>query len=996
MLLIDALVGWLVSLAGESVLRRIKESPDDRALREALTLAIDQVMSRTHPGSHDAIKSALTLCFARPPLISASMEDSLIEATLASAVSAQAAPLVALVQNNASGESFHVVTGVEPDWFIDAIAKAFISSLRQVVALSGVAELVHRLDADQLHADIQAIDAKLETLATRNSAVPYMSSLPNDTAIFTGRHAELAEVMRIATAESASRIVAIDGMAGAGKTAFAIHAARRIEHLFPDGQLFVSLHAYTPEQPTARPEDVLTTLLRATGLDGRQIPSDIDAMEAMWRSRLRGKRVLLLLDDAMGPEQVRPLIPGTGSCFTLITSRRRFTSFQDAFALTLGTLQPIEARTLLRRAAQRIDVGSDSEADQLVRQCGYLPLAIGIVAGLLRHHPSWSIGDVLDDLTLARGRLIRIRAEKISVAAALDVSFARLPTDQQRLFMLLGLHVSSDIDIYAAAALVDTSPADASASLVGLYDDNMIDEPHRNRFRLHDLAREYATSLAESIDQNSRTLIFSRLIDYYGQAASAASRWISRRGVRRGYTIGDLSFHIPGLLAKEGATNWLEAELPNIQLCVMKAQSMNRPLSGAQLADVIAEFLLTTGHWMRALAIHQAAVEAARDVANQWALATALNNLGAVQRLIENYPNADDSLSEGLAIFGKFRDDPREAETLHNLAIVKRFRGQYIAARACHQRALVLFHSLGDGLGEAESFENLGILELVTADYEAATKGLTAALNLFIELRDRLGEADAHHNLAVVYRLTGDYDEAIASHRRALDIYDALGYRYGQAFGRAEYAIVLRFTGDTDQAAVHLRRARALFRDLGDQVGEADVINSLGTISQLSGDYLSATERHQQALTMYEDLDYQYGRAYALASLGTAQAGLGDYGLARSCLRRAIDLCRALDDHHGEASALTKLGDVERLDGDGESALSSYEAALDIARRIGAPLEEARALEGCGACLIQENSLLTGVNYLQAALVIYQRLKISDAGRVRTAIDASSGEGSGA
>ena len=338
--------------------------------------------------------------------------------------------------------------------------------------------------------------------AGEGAAAAATRTLPRDIASFTGRSAELAQLAGAVTGAAVAGvgvvgIHAIGGMAGVGKTAFAVHAAHALAGGFPDGQFFLPLHAHTPGQRPVDPADALASLLLTAGVGAQQIPPGLQARAARWRDHVAGKKVLLLLDDAASHEQVTPLLPGTAGSAVLITSRRHLTALEDAAAVSLDTLAPGEAAALLARLAGRPGLGAgDGPAGQITRLCGYLPLAIGMLARQLHHHPAWTAAGLAADLAAATGRLELMRAENLSVAAAFDLSYQDLTDGQQRLFRRLGVHPGTDIDSYAAAALDGTGLAAARRHLDGLYDQYLLAEPARGRYRLHDLLREHAGALA--------------------------------------------------------------------------------------------------------------------------------------------------------------------------------------------------------------------------------------------------------------------------------------------------------------------------------------------------------------------------------------------------------------------------------------------------------------------------------------------------------------------
>ena len=373
-----------------------------------------------------------------------------------------------------------------------------------------------------------------EVLAAGDGAAAAATrTLPRDIASFTGRAAELAQLTGAAAAGGGVGgvvgIYAIGGMAGVGKTAFAVHAAHRLAGDFPDGQFFLPLHAHTPGQRPVDPADALASLLLTAGVGALQIPPGLAARAGRWRDYLAGKKVLLLLDDAASHEQVTPLLPGTGGSLVLVTSRRHLTALEDAAAISLDTLAPGEAAALLARLAGRPGLGAgDGPAAELTRLCGYLPLAIGMLARQLHHHPAWDVAGLAAEVTAATGLVELMRAENLSVAAAFDLSYQDL-TGQQRLFRRLGVHPGSDIDAYAAAALDGTDLPTARRHLDGLYDQYLLAEPARGRYRLHDLLGEHARALAFAGDPADADAAAGRLLDYYLHTAAAAGQHMETR-----------------------------------------------------------------------------------------------------------------------------------------------------------------------------------------------------------------------------------------------------------------------------------------------------------------------------------------------------------------------------------------------------------------------------------------------------------------------------------
>jgi transcriptional regulator with XRE-family HTH domain len=355
-------------------------------------------------------------------------------------------------------------------------------------------------------------------------------TLPRDIATFTGREAELRHLLEV-TAASASGgpagIYAIGGMAGVGKTSLAIHAAHLLAPQFPDGQIFLPLHGHTPGQQPVEPTEALISLLHIEGVPAHQIPADLEARTAQWRDRTAGRRLLLVLDDAASSEQVRTLLPGVGGSLVLVTSRRYLTALDAVTSISLDTLMPEEAAELLVRLAARPGLDpADAAVGELTSMCGYLPLAIGIIARQLHNHPAWSAADRAAELAAARNRLELMVSENLSISAAFDLSYRELTDGQQRMFRRLGMHPGTDIEVQEAAALDGTDLTTARRNLDALYDRYLLAEPVRGRYRMHDLLRDYARALTTGDDPGAG--VAQDIADQPGQGAGQGTFAVER------------------------------------------------------------------------------------------------------------------------------------------------------------------------------------------------------------------------------------------------------------------------------------------------------------------------------------------------------------------------------------------------------------------------------------------------------------------------------------
>ncbi|GIH05731.1 hypothetical protein Rhe02_37980 [Rhizocola hellebori] len=358
--------------------------------------------------------------------------------------------------------------------------------------------------------------------------------LPRDATGFTGRAAELERLLAIASdarpgylasGTGATVVIsAIDGMAGIGKTALAVHAAHQTAGHFPDGQLFIDLHGFTVGVNPLEPAEALDRLLRDVGVSGDRIPAGLDERAALWRTMVAGRRMLIVLDNAATETQVRPLLPGAAGCLVLATSRRRLTSLEATSVMSLDTLPDPDAALLFVKVADRTELTTDMpEVMEVVRLCGRMPLAIRIAAARLRHRPAWTPTDLLARLRIQNELLAALDDGQRSVYATLDLSYQHLAADAQRLYRLAGLLPGTDMDPYAASALIGSTQDQAQRLLDKLVDDHLLAEPNPGRYRFHDLLRAHAADIAtreESPVQQRAAL--NRLLDYYRHAAAVA------------------------------------------------------------------------------------------------------------------------------------------------------------------------------------------------------------------------------------------------------------------------------------------------------------------------------------------------------------------------------------------------------------------------------------------------------------------------------------------
>jgi len=725
-------------------------------------------------------------------------------------------------------------------------------------------------------------------------------ALPRDISSFTGRAAELAGLLGaldgVAAGGGVVGIHAIGGMAGVGKTTFAVHAAHRLAANFPDGQFFLPLHAHTAGQRPVDPADALASLLLTAGVAAAAIPPGLEARAARWRDQVAGKKILLLLDDAAGHDQVRPLLPGTAGSLVLVTSRRRLTALADAVVISLDVLPAREAVALLAQLAGRPGLRrEDRAAGEITRLCGNLPLAIGMLASQLRHHPARTAADLAADLAAATDRLELLRAEDLSVAAAFGLSYDELSGGAQRLFRRLGLVPGPSFDAYAATALAGTGLDDARRCLDELYDQHLISEPVPGRYLLHDLLREHARAVAGDDDPAQSDAATGRLLDYYLHTALTAGRHIPELTATRRPPPGQPPAWSPTLATLDGAVAWLQTERPNLQAAADHATAAGRPLYAGHLAAAMCDFMRAHAPWDQAAALQRTALAAASrtgDIAGQ---AIALDELGFLSYWAADFPAAAASLTQAVALYSKAGNQRDQAIALCHLGDLQYTTGDYPAAAITLERALALARAAHDLTAEGLAREQLGILATYTGDFPVAAANLSDALALYRRAPHRQGEADALQYLGRVQILTGNYPAAAANIGQALDIFREVGDRAFYAQALNNLGMVHQRTGDYTAAAASHHNAAELFRELGWRNDEADALNNLGELASRTSAAAQARDYYSQALAIAGDLGAPLQEARALEGLGQSWLTDGNTSQAAAHLLRALSIYQRIN-----------------------------------------------------------------------------------------------------
>jgi tetratricopeptide (TPR) repeat protein len=734
--------------------------------------------------------------------------------------------------------------------------------------------------------------------------VRVQDTLPQDLDTFTGRISQL-DRLRLAAREGRAVVIsAIEGMAGVGKTQLAVHAGHLlIQDNAVDRVLFVNLRGFHPDrtQPPADPAAVLDGFLRLLGVPGHQIPHDLAARSAAYRDRLAGTRTLVVLDNASGAEQVRPLLAGAAGCLTLVTSRRSLADLQPAIQLAVDAFTPDEALSFLAGAVTDVPVGPDPDAaSRIARRCGYLPLALSLITGHIRGTPGWTLTDHADRLDERH----RDRRLDTGVELALDLSYQHLPAGQRRLLRLAALHPGQDFDAYAAAALAGTDLRTARQWLHHLRRDHLLQQAGPDRYTFHDLVRAFATSRAHDQDPPpERHAALTRLFDHYLATSAAAMNALHPAEAHRRPQIPPTDTPAPDLTGPGADIAWLDTERHTLVVVAAHTAAHGWPGHTIRLARVLYRYL-QGGYNNEALTVHGHALRAGRDSGDVAGQAHALTGLGIAH------------LRMGRTGWGT----------------------------DCLRQSLDLFRQIDDPVGRAFALYNLGVVAQRTGRHEAAVDCLEQALELYRQAGDRTGESLTLNGLGIVMEKAGRFPEAIDYCRQALALARQAGNQYGEAFVLNSLGVAETRAGRDESAGDHLRQALGLFRELRNRTGEAGVLDSLGLLHTRIGRPGQAVEYHRQALAIVRDVGDQDAETHILNGLGEAALAAGRPGDALTHHTAAVTIATEIGVDTQAAYGHIGLGHTHRVLGDAVSAREHYQQALVLFTDLGLPeADQARA-----------------------------------------------------
>ncbi|WP_165956438.1 ATP-binding protein [Kribbella antibiotica] len=742
-----------------------------------------------------------------------------------------------------------------------------------------------RLDVELVVDVVRALTGDADVLAWRQAyqlvcgaasdaaVVNVTDRLPDDLEAFTGRADALARLRPWVNGRSEPVVIAVDGMAGVGKTRLIVHLAHLMDGV--DQVLAVNLRGFDPRQP-AEPGAVLEAFLRVLGVRGAP-PS---ARTARLSEALTGKRSVILLDNAASADQVVPLLPAVPGSVVLVTSRRKL-ELPDAVRLQLGAFTPAESDELLRKSIGSARVSADpATAERIAVQVGQLPLALALVAGRIGATPTWSLSDHLERL-VERGRTLSLDD---AVEIALAQSDSSLPAAHRTLLRMLALHPGADFDTAAAAVLADASAAETSELLGDLLAGSLLQQRSPGRFEMHDLVRVYAAKRGSDEDPASaRRAAFTRLADHYRAMAALAMSV---------YAPYEADWRPPETSAAKAPTDrdaalaWLETERVNLVACGLSAAEQGLASHAADLSSILYRYLDDAGHYADGEVLHAAAAQ----VSPRAARGRALSSLGVVYWRLGRFGEAREVYAEALSIASAGGDHREHIRALINLGLVLERVGAYSEAYSNYQQSLEIASSIDSHLATAQALHNVVHLAERLGRYDEAYERVQECLAMLRETGDRVTEGRALNSRAGVNLSLGRHDQARADAEAAITIARETANRTGEAYALVTLGRAFCALGALEPARARLELALTIAVEVDNRDAEALALNESGTVACTAGSPAIALDRHRAALAISTEVGDPYEQARSHQGCARALVLLGDPGTAQTELRRALTI----------------------------------------------------------------------------------------------------------
>ncbi|WP_203719445.1 AfsR/SARP family transcriptional regulator [Asanoa siamensis] len=655
---------------------------------------------------------------------------------------------------------------------------------------------------------------------TPTDSVPVPRQLPAPVGPLAGRSKSLGQLnSMVSEVDRAARTAVVTGGAGVGKTTLAVHWAHEVAPQFPDGQLYVDLRGFAPAGQAVPPENVVRGFLEALGIVPAYVPTGLSAQVGLFRSLLAGKRILILLDNAVDAEQVRPLLPGAPGSAAVVTSREEMPELvaEGAESVTLDVLSAAESSELLAMRLGGDLIAAEPEvAVRVATICAGLPLALAIVTARAkgpRHSTLTALADELGQFHTSLDALASPDAAT-DIRVVFSWSYGRLSTAAKQLFRLLSM--LPDTGVKGAASLCGVPLAEARHSLAELRRAHLLEEHLPGRYSYHELLRAYAGELSREHDSaEDRQRARRRILDYHLSSAGHAAMLVEPLRDSIALAAPGPGVSTERFACRKDALAWFDVERSALLSAVELACDSGFDRHVWQLAWSLETYLQWQGRWQERVATLRTALAATRRIGDQAEQARVHRCLGLAYSKLEDYPRAHTHLRDALSLYVRTHDRLGQVHAHETLSTVLERQGDHRAALEHVQRALQLYPPNGSTSVLGRLLNSAGWCLAQLGELEEALASCERAVALAMEANDQNSQAATWDSLGFVRHQMREYGLALAAFQQALAIRRAIGHLEGAANTLARIGETLHDAGQHAAARASWNEALDILDDIG-------------------------------------------------------------------------------------------------------------------------------------------------------------------------------------
>ncbi len=795
----------------------------------------------------------------------------------------------------------------------ERIHHLFIEALwrtgERAAALSAFEEIRSRLaeelgvDPDPeltaLHTQILRAGAPTQTKvqASRVSTPPQedtfvvRNDLPRNIPDFAGRRESLESLLGMNELDGEkAKVCVVSGSGGSGKTTLAVRAGHHLMPSFPDGQLFIDLYGYTAEKDPLDAGAALGALLRAVGVPSESLPDTVDERSALWRAALRGRRVLLILDNVATFAQANPILPSAPETFTIITTRNDLAGISSTDYLSLGMLSEDSALELFSNVLGPERVMREREqALRVARICGGLPLALRVIAGRMLSRPKWSFEHVERRLSERSRRFRELQVDGQNVEVAIDLSYQSLNPLQRQAFLLLGAMIGATVDLHGAAALLNLEPGDADDLLQELVGVCLLDELSGDVYRFHDLVGDFsryrgAMELGTEETEGARL----RLANYYRVGANHAAELLGPSGHGDQEEKQNVSRYQIEIRTRSGAEAWFDRHQDNIAEVVDFYAARDDGDEAWRMADSVWRFYAQRGRMGLLLTSHEKALQASDKQGNRRGRAVTIIGLGVAQYISGRFGSSIALFSEARDILHEIGDQHGESRALANLGMVYERVGRFRDSAECIKGALVYATSKGDEKIAALQWGNLAVLHQTLGEYDDALRCAENSARAAEQVDLEPNQAYTKRVMGEARTGLGQLERAVEDLQEALELSQRFQIKANEIYVRNALGVAYRVSGRLPEAMDQHITALALKNEATSHSADSEILAELGITYAVAEQYEEAAETLEKALTTATERDERFVVARASLALGKLPEAIVDADRARELLTDAL------------------------------------------------------------------------------------------------------------